>query len=102
VAWLEQQLMEHGPLTWSALEQAMAEEPWHAQARAWVDAADPGEEQDFGDLQRVMHRLWIARLGEEAQRLAAAGTESGEPLLRLRALHEQIGRLKALLAAPGG
>jgi hypothetical protein len=49
-----------------------------------------------------MHRLWIARLGDEAQQLAAAGGEGGEQLLRLRALHEQIGRLKALLAPPGG
>ena len=102
VSWLEQQLMEHGPLTWSVLAQAMADEPWHAQARAWVDTADPGEEQDFNDLQRVMHRLWIGRLGDEAQQLAAAGAEGGEQLLRLRALHEQIGRLKALLTAPGG
>ena len=102
VSWLEQQLMEHGPLTWSVLAQAMADEPWHAQARAWVDTADPGEEQDFNDLQRVMHRLWIGRLGDEAQQLAAAGAEGGEQLLRLRALHEQIGQLKALLTAPGG
>jgi DNA primase len=100
VSWLEQQLMEHGPLTWSALAQAMADEPWHAQARAWVDAADPGEEQDFNDLQRVMHRLWIARLGDEAKQLAAAGDQGDEQLARLRALHEQIGRLKALLTAP--
>ena len=70
------------------------------QARAWVDAADPGEEQGFDDLQRVMHRLWIARLGEEARQLAATGATGAEDRERLRALHEQITRLKAGLAAP--
>ncbi len=100
MGWLEQQLTEHGPLTWAALEQAMAGMPWHAQARACVDAADPGEEQGFDDLQRVMHRLWIARLGDEARQLATAGATSADDLDRLRALHEQIARLKTGLAAP--
>jgi DNA primase len=80
----------------------MAGTPWHAQARAWVDAADPGEQQGFDDLQRVMHRLWIARLGDEAQQLAASGAEGPEDMVRLRLLHEQIARLKAGLAAPAG
>ena len=102
ISWLERQLMEHGPVSWSALAQAMPDEPWCAQARAWVDAADPGEEQGFDDLQRVVHRLWIARLGDEAQQLAAAGATGAEDLERLLALHEQIGRLKAGLAAPAG
>jgi len=100
VAWLEQQLTEHGPLTWAALEQAMAGEPWHAQARAWVDAADPDEAQDFDDLRRVVHRLWIAHLGEQARQLASAGEAGAEELGRLRAIHEQIARLKATLATP--
>ena len=100
MGWLEQQLTEHGPLTWAALEEAMAGMPWHALARACVDAADPGEEQGYDDLQRVMHRLWIARLGDEAQQLAAAGATSAEDLDRLRTLHEQIARLKTGLAAP--
>ena len=100
MGWLERQLTEHGPLTWAALEEAMAGTPWQAQARAWVDAADPGEEQGFDDLQRVLHRLWIARLGEEARQLAATGATGAEDRERLRALHEQITRLKAGLAAP--
>jgi len=100
MAWLEQQLTEHGPLTWAALEDAMAGTPWHAQARACVDAADPGEEQGFDDLQRVVHRLWIARLGDEARQLAAAGATGVEELDRLRALHAQIARLKTGLAVP--
>ncbi|MDP1650345.1 MAG: hypothetical protein Q8M01_19380, partial [Rubrivivax sp.] len=100
MGWLEQQLTEHGPLTWAALDEAMAGTPWQAQARACVDAADPGEEQGFDDLQRVMHRLWIARLGDEARQLAAAGASGVEELDRLRALHAQIARLKSGLATP--
>ena len=98
LAWLERQLTEHGPLTWAALEQALEGEPWQAQARAWVDSAAPDEEQGFDDLRRVLHRLWIDHLGAQAQELAAGGATEREDLQRLRALHEQIGRLKAGLA----
>jgi len=100
IAWLEQQLTEHGPLTWAALEEAMTVEPWHAQARAWVDAADPEEAQDLDDLRRVLQRLWIARLGEQAHKLVATGPAGDDEMARLRAIHEQIARLKAALAAP--
>jgi DNA primase len=93
VAWLERQLTEHGHQTWAALVQACAVEPWQARAQAWVAAADPEEEQGFDDLQRVVQRLWIEHLGAEAQLLAS----TGEDLTRLRALHEQIGRLKGAL-----
>ena len=94
VAWLERQLTEHGPQTWAALSQACASESWQARALAWVDAADPDEEQGFDDLQRVVQRLWIERLGAQAQLLAS----TADDLPRLRALHEQIGRLKSALA----
>ena len=100
MAWLEQQLTEHGPLSWATLAEAMAGEPWQEQARAWVDAADPDEEQGFEDLLRVMQRLWIAHLGEQAQQIAAGGGTDAEGLARLRALHEQIARLKSTLASP--
>ena len=100
MAWLERQLTEHGPLSWATLAEAMAGEPWQEQARAWVDAADPGEEQGFEDLLRVMQRLWIAHLGEQAQQIAAGGGTDAAELARLRALHEQIARLKSTLASP--
>ncbi len=101
IAWLERQLVEHGPQTWSALETAMADETWHAQARAWVDAAAPDEEQGLQDLQRVLHRLWIDHLGAQAQALAASGATERADLERLRALNEQIARLKAGLNGGG-
>jgi DNA primase len=60
IAWLEQQITEHGDLPWAALEQAMDGQAWQAEARGWVAAAAAEEEQSFEDLQRVVHRLWRA------------------------------------------
>jgi DNA primase len=98
VSWLERQLTEHGPQTWDALHQALADEPWRDDALAWVNAADPGEEQGLDDLRRVVHRLWIDQLGGQAQTLAASGATEREALERLRALHEQIRQHRAALS----
>ncbi|KPF94380.1 hypothetical protein IP87_19335, partial [beta proteobacterium AAP121] len=102
VAWLERQLTEHGPQTWAALDEALAPESWADAARAWVASAAADEEQGFEDLQRVMQRLWVEHLGQQAQALVEAGATTADDLQRLRALHEQIARLKAALAASGG
>ncbi|MDP1899645.1 MAG: DNA primase [Rubrivivax sp.] len=90
VAWLERQLTEHGPLTWAALEQALGNEPWHEPARAWVDAADPDEEQGFDDLRRVVHRLWCAHLREQVEALIAEGRTDREQLTRIGVLNRRI------------
>jgi DNA primase len=99
VAWLERHLTEHGPEPWSRLDEAMAEEPWADSARAWLRGGVAEEEQGFDDLQRVLHRLWVVQLGEEAQALSA-GNPDAEALARLRALHQRIAALKAQIAAP--
>jgi DNA primase len=108
IGWLERQLTEHGPQTWSALESALAQEPWHAEARAWVNtatpdeekrfAAAPDEEQHFDHLHRVMLALQMDKLNGEAQQLVAAAAENGATKERLRALRQQIARIKAALA----
>jgi DNA primase len=95
VAWLEQQLTEHGALTWAALDTALAEQEWQAEARAWVAAAAADEEQDFADLQRVMHRLWNARLDEAVKALIAEGHTDREHLGRIQALRQQIAHHRA-------
>ena len=95
VAWLEQQLTEHGALTWAALDTALAEQDWQAEARAWVAAAAADEEQDFADLQRVMHRLWNARLDEAVKALIAEGHTDREHLGRIQALRQQIAHHRA-------
>ena len=97
VAWLEQQIMEHGELTWAALEQAMDGQPWHEETHRWVDAANADEEQNFDDLSRVVARLWIDSLGAESRELAAQAT-TADDLARLREINQRIAALKAALA----
>ena len=95
VAWIEQQLTEHGALTWAALDTALADQPWQAEARAWVAAAAADEEQNFADLQRVLHRLWIARLDEAVKALIGEGHTDREHLGRIQALRQQIAHHRA-------
>jgi DNA primase len=90
VAWLERQLTEHGPQTWAALDLALAEEAWQDSARVWIAGAAPDEEQGFGDLQRVLHRLWVARLEEEVAALIEEGHTDREALDRIGALRRRI------------
>ncbi|HLL19202.1 MAG TPA: DNA primase [Rubrivivax sp.] len=99
VAWLEGQWVEHGPQTWAALEAAMAGQPWQAEAKAWVDAAAPEEEQCFDDLHRVLQRLLIDQLNAQAQALAVTAADDRGDMEKLRAVHERIARIKAALVA---
>jgi DNA primase len=101
LCWLERQITEHGPQTWAALDQALQDEVWADQARAWVRAIAVDEEHDFGDLQRVLQRLWIDALGEESQALAS-GALDAQSLARLRELRERIAALKASLMGKTG
>jgi DNA primase len=98
VAWLERQLTEHGPLTWASLDPLLADEPWHEQARGWVNAAAADEEQGFEDLHVVVQRLLVERLDAQARALVEQAELDREDLDRLRALREQIARIKAALA----
>lgn len=89
VSWLERQLMDHGALTWSALDEALRDDPLHAHAVRLADPASMDEPHTAEDLRRVMQRLWIDRLGSAADDAVAAGD-----LARLKELREQIARLK--------
>jgi DNA primase len=100
VAWLERQLMEHGPQTWAALELAMQEEDWADEARGWVNAAVSDEEQGFDDLHRVVQTLWIDTLHVQANQITAGGATTREELDGLRALLDQVARIKASLMRP--
>ena len=101
LAWLERQITEHGPQTWAALDEAMADEAWAALARGWLKTAAADEEQGFEDLQRVLQRLWIEALGDDAHALASAEPDA-DGLARLRQLHERIASLKARLVGQAG
>ena len=101
LAWLERQLTEHGPQTWTALDEAMAEEDWAPQARGWLNAVVADEAHGFEDLQRVLQRMWITALGEDADAIANSEPDA-EGLARLRQLRERIAGLKAALSGPAG
>jgi len=101
LAWLERQITEHGPQTWAALDEAMADEAWATQARGWLKAVVADEEHGFEDLQRVLQRMWINALGEDAEAIASSGPDA-EGLVRLRQLRERIASLKALLTGQAG
>jgi DNA primase len=87
VAWLEQYLTEHGAQTWAALAQAMDGQAWQADARRWVEGADAEEEQNYSDLELVLHRLWRSRLAAELHALIAGAPTD---LTQVRALQERI------------
>ena len=95
VTWLERQLAEHGPQTWATLDEAAGTETWHGAARAWVEHAAPDEEQQFTDLQRVLHRLSAARLEEDAAALIALGPTDRAQLDRIGAIRKRIADHKA-------
>ncbi len=100
VAWLEQQITEHGALTWAAIDELLQGHELHAAAQGWVDGASLEEQHVFDDLRRVVNRLWVDLLAAEARMLATKTPCGREDLDRLRALHERIARLKAPLPGP--
>jgi DNA primase len=95
VAWLEQQITEHGPLPWAALDEALAGHELQAAARRWVPAASAEEEHVFDNLRSVVLQLWIERRRREATALSADGRTDGEQLARIRAVHQELQRLAA-------
>ncbi|HRH86076.1 MAG TPA: DNA primase [Rubrivivax sp.] len=101
LAWLERQMTEHGPQTWAALDEAMADESWATLARGWLQAVAADEQHGFEDLQRVLQRMWIDALGDDAQALASAEPDA-EGLAQLRRLRERIAELKAALSGQPG
>ncbi len=100
MSWLDRQITEHGAQAWHALAEAAVDEPWSRQAAAWVEQAAVEDQQDFAQLQTVLHRLWIEHLEAQSSQLAElADLDSAlrQPLLELR---ERIKRHRDALAAP--
>ena len=77
---------------------AASDQVWFDQARRWVESAAPEDQQRLDDLERVLHRMWIDRLGELARQLAASALSDREQLQQLKAMRERIDRHKAALA----
>jgi DNA primase len=102
VAWLEQQITEHGPQTWASLEAALSGTPLHAEAQRWVDGVAFDEEHSFDDLQRVVHRLWVAHYREVMNALIAEGRTDREQLSRIDACSKQIRHHQSAQLPPSG
>jgi len=101
VQWLERQLMDHGPLSWSALDQAMAEEAWADTARGWVRAGLGDEAYRFDELPRILSLLLQDILKQEADAIMAEPQPSAEELARYREIMEQIVAIKTSRIAKG-
>jgi DNA primase len=101
LAWLERQLMEHGPQPWSVLLEALATERFAAQARAWVGDGSIEESHELADLQRVVHRLWVDHLVQAVGGLIAEGRTDREQLDRIAALNAAIKQHREAQAALG-
>ena len=100
VAWLEQHITDQGPQTWAALDEALQAHELQAAAQRIADPASLEDKHGFDDLERVLHRMWIAALGEQAQQLSQVGRTDREHLDRLAALNDRIRQHKRLLTAP--
>ena len=94
VRWLETQVVEHGPQTWSHLSDALAEQPWAERARAWVRAGLGDEQHSFEALRHCLGLLWQTLLREEAEAIVA-GSPGPEELARYREILARIAELKA-------
>ena len=99
VAWLEQQITDHGLQTWAALHEALQGHELQALALRIADPDSLEDLHEFEDLRRVLHRMWIADLGEQAQLLSQVGRTDREHLAQLAALNERIRWHKQQLAA---
>ena len=100
VAWLEQQITDQGVQTWSALDEALTGHDLQPAARRIVDPGSLEDRHDFEDLQRVLQRMWVVELNEQAQTLIAQGPTGREQLDRIAELRERIRLLKLQVAAP--
>lgn len=69
--WIDRQMMEHGPLPWPGLRDALADQPWADMARQLMDAAEVLPEATLEALRAVLEQ------GEAAQRQRAAAAVLG-------------------------
>jgi len=96
LVWLEQQLTDHGPQTWAALDAALQGHELQPAARRIADPASLEDRHDFADLERVLHRLWEAELNARIGELIASGRTDREHLDRIAAMRKLADHHKQL------
>jgi DNA primase len=103
IAWLEGQLHEHGPLTWSALQADLAGNPaqdWATQLMAEVQVDAQGTEDTATELRDLLNRMLLERIEAlQTEAVAAAGTDP-TALQRYKDLGERRLQLVKLLEKP--
>ncbi len=96
VAWLERRLVDHGPETWAVMQTALADDAMDAMATRIMQAMAADDEHAVDELHRVLSRLWIERLEQEAAALAS-NADGREALDKLKQVRARIQALRARL-----
>ncbi len=97
VAWLERDVMEHGPRPWAALRAALADDP--ALQTIVGAAADDAEEleAEFSDLRRLLDGRLLELLGAQQRGLADAVATDPQARASFQRLFERMRVLKQQL-----
>lgn len=97
VAWLERDVMEHGPRPWAALRAALADDP--ALQSIVGAAADDAEEleAEFSDLRRLLDGRLLELLGAQQRGLADAVATDPQARASFQRLFERMRVLKQQL-----
>ncbi len=79
IAWLEAQLHEHGPLTWSALQTDLADhaaQAWAAQLMADANVDTTSADDTATELRDLLNRMLVERIEAlQTEAIAAASTD---------------------------
>ncbi len=92
-SWIERQLHEHGPSSWAALEQALQDTEWAADAPRWVPDTVLADEMQFAELRQLVDGMWIGVLKEEQKALIVRAASDASALARWRELEARIRQL---------
>jgi len=101
VRWLEQDLEEHGPRPWAAVQRAIAESPDLQRAWSRIHAPQaPESESTWTSLRRNLDHLHLDRLQKLQTRLAAKAAQDPQALTEYQHVFERWKALKQSLATP--
>jgi DNA primase len=95
LAWLERDIVEHGPRPWAALRALLEADAEFAPliARVGADLADPFEATP-GELRVLLDRLHLAALNEHLRSLTSTGTPDAGALRQIQALDQRRNALR--------
>jgi DNA primase len=99
-AWLERRLAEHGAAPWAALEAALADAEHADVARDAMSAMAIDDVVALDDLYTVVRRLWIGRLREQADALAARAASDPDAMLQYKAVDDRLRTMTRALDGP--